>query len=159
MDTSGGFSPDQVVRVVDQSFRPEFVNRLDAILVFRPLTRALMRGILLKELRARARAARPARIASGRWNGSPRRWSSCSKGFSPAMGARPLKRAIDRYLLAPLAATLVEHRVPEGDQFLFVRATAGLQVEFVDPDAPPPRSRLSEVRGTASGSGPDPGRA
>ena len=59
------------------------------------------------------------------------------KGFSPAMGARPLKRAIDQHLLAPLAATLVEHRFPEGDQFLFVRSDGrALQVEFVDPDAP-----------------------
>ena len=44
------------------------------------------------------------------------------KGFSPEMGARPLKRAIDQYLLAPLAATIVEQRFPEGDQFLFVRS-------------------------------------
>jgi ATP-dependent Clp protease ATP-binding subunit ClpC len=58
------------------------------------------------------------------------------KGFSHAMGARPLKRAIDQHLLAPLAATLVEHRFPEGDQFLFVRSDGrALQVEFVDPDA------------------------
>jgi hypothetical protein len=37
------------------------------------------------------------------------------KVFSTAMGARPLKRAIDQHLLAPFAATLVEHRFPEGD--------------------------------------------
>jgi ATP-dependent Clp protease ATP-binding subunit ClpC len=65
------------------------------------------------------------------------------KGFSPAMGARPLKRAIDQHLLAPLAATLVEHRVPEGDQFLFVRSDGrSLQVEFVDPDTAQSAQRL-----------------
>jgi ATP-dependent Clp protease ATP-binding subunit ClpC len=59
------------------------------------------------------------------------------KGFSAAMGARPLKRAIDQHLLAPLAATMVEHRFPSGDQFLFVRSDGqAIQVEFVDPDAP-----------------------
>ena len=47
-----------------------------------------------------------------------------------------MKRAIDQYLLAPLAATIVEHRFPEGDQFLFVRSDGkAIQVEFVDPDA------------------------
>lgn len=52
------------------------------------------------------------------------------------MGARPLKRAIDQHLLAPLAATLVERRFPVGDQFLFVRSDGdSIQVEFVDPDA------------------------
>ena len=52
------------------------------------------------------------------------------------MGARPLKRAIDQYVVAPLAAMIVEKRFPEGDQFLFVRSDGeGIQVEFVDPDA------------------------
>jgi ATP-dependent Clp protease ATP-binding subunit ClpC len=139
VDTSGGLSPNQVLRVVNQSFRPEFVNRLDAILVFRPLTRALMRGILLNEL---AKVLERRGLRDREWAVE---WESSAldflleKGFSPAMGARPLKRAIDRYLLAPLAATLVEHRAPEGDQFLFVRSDGhGIQVEFVDPDAPSP---------------------
>jgi ATP-dependent Clp protease ATP-binding subunit ClpC len=57
------------------------------------------------------------------------------KGFSAEMGARPLKRAIDRYLIAPLAATIVERRFPEGDQFVFVRSDGrAIQAEFVDPD-------------------------
>jgi len=58
------------------------------------------------------------------------------KGFSPEMGARPLKRAIDQYVVAPLAGIIVEQRFPEGEQFLFVRSDgAGIQAEFVDPDA------------------------
>ena len=68
------------------------------------------------------------------------------KGFSPEMGARPLKRAIDQYVIAPLAATIVEKRFPEGDQFVFVRSDGrAIQAEFVDPDsdcrAPPARHR------------------
>lgn len=58
-------------------------------------------------------------------------------GFSPDLGARPLKRAIERHLLAPLARTIVKHEFPEGDQFLFVRAEGKrIRVEFVDPDLP-----------------------
>ena len=58
------------------------------------------------------------------------------KGFTPEMGARPLKRAIDQYVIAPLAATIVEQRFPEGDQFVFVRSDGrAIQAEFVDPDA------------------------
>jgi ATP-dependent Clp protease ATP-binding subunit ClpC len=61
------------------------------------------------------------------------------KGFSPALGARPLKRALERYLLAPIAAAIVEQSVPEGDQFLFATAADGerIEVHFVDPDAEP----------------------
>ena len=57
-------------------------------------------------------------------------------GFSPELGARPLKRAVERHLLAPLARTIVAGNVPEGEQFLFVTARNDeLEVTFVDPDA------------------------
>ncbi len=61
------------------------------------------------------------------------------KGFSPELGARPLKRALERHLLAPIAAAIVEQEVPEGDQFLFVTASGSerIDVTFVDPDAEP----------------------
>ncbi len=61
------------------------------------------------------------------------------RGFSAELGARPLKRAIEQHLLAPLAKTIVERRFPEGDQFLFITASAsaGIRVRFVDPDADP----------------------
>ena len=45
------------------------------------------------------------------------------KGFSPELGARPLKRALEQYLLAPIAAAIVEQSVPDGDQFLFITRT------------------------------------
>jgi ATP-dependent Clp protease ATP-binding subunit ClpC len=61
------------------------------------------------------------------------------KGFTVELGARPLKRAVERHFLAPLAATIVKHQFPEGDQFLFVRrGESALKVEFIDPDAPEP---------------------
>jgi C-terminal, D2-small domain, of ClpB protein len=55
------------------------------------------------------------------------------KGFSPELGARPLKRAIERYLLAP---EIVSRSFPEGEQFLFLTARDNrIEVTFVDPDA------------------------
>jgi ATP-dependent Clp protease ATP-binding subunit ClpC len=131
------FSQAQVLRAVSQSFRPEFVNRLDKVIVFRPLTRERMRGILQKELkRVLERRGLRNREWAVEWESSALEFL-LDKGFSAAMGARPLKRAIDQHLLAPLAATLVEHRFPSGDQFLFVRSDGqAIQVEFVDPDAP-----------------------
>jgi ATP-dependent Clp protease ATP-binding subunit ClpC len=76
------------------------------------------------------------------------------KGFTADLGARPLKRAIERYLLSPLALTIVNHQFPEGDQFLFVRAAGGgetLGVEFIDPDAP----ELSGGQGATGALAPD----
>src|SRR5262249_44559617 len=66
------------------------------------------------------------------------------KGFSPEMGARPLKRAIEQYVIAPLAATIVERRFPEGEQFVFFRSDGrGIQAEFVDPDSDTPDDPVS----------------
>jgi hypothetical protein len=60
-------------------------------------------------------------------------------GFSPEMGARPLKRAIDQYLLAPLAATLVETARRKVNNFCSCAGNGrATEVEFVDPDADPP---------------------
>jgi ATP-dependent Clp protease ATP-binding subunit ClpC len=140
-----GFSPskdafgdDQVLQAVGRAFRPEFVNRLDKVVVFRPLSRELMRAILTKELgHVLERRGLRNRDWAVEWEPSALDFL-LDRGFTPEMGARPLKRAIDQHLLAPLAATLVEHRFPEGDQFLFVRSNGhALEVEFVDPDAEP----------------------
>jgi ATP-dependent Clp protease ATP-binding subunit ClpC len=72
-----------------------------------------------------------------------------SKGFTPDLGARPLRRAIDHYVLAPLSLTIVERRAPEGEQFLFVRRAGDrLQVEFVDPDSDGLAATTAAVEGT-----------
>jgi ATP-dependent Clp protease ATP-binding subunit ClpC len=59
------------------------------------------------------------------------------RGFSPELGARPLRRAIEQHVLVPVAEAIVEQTVPHGDQFLFVSAPGGtaIEVTFVDPDA------------------------
>ena len=136
---AAALSPQLVTKAIHQSFRPEFVNRIDRIIVFRPLSREHMRSIVTKELsHVLQRRGLRHREWAVEWEASALEFL-LDKGFSPAMGARPLKRAIDQHLLAPLAATLVEHRFPEGDQFLFVRSDGrSLQVEFVDPDASAP---------------------
>ena len=104
--------------------------------MFRPLTRDLMREILKKELnRVLERRGLKDREWAVEWEASAQDFL-LEKGFSPEMGARPLKRAIDQYLIAPLAATIVERRFPEGDQFVFVRSDGrAIQAEFVDPDS------------------------
>ena len=146
------FSQEQVRRAVSQSFRPEFVNRLDKVIVFRPLTRDRMRSILRKELmRVLERRGLQNREWAVEWESSVLEFL-LEKGFTADMGARPLKRAIDQYLLAPLAATMVERRFPTGDQFLFVRSDGdAIQVEFVDPNA--------EVTAPALPTGGDPAAA
>jgi ATP-dependent Clp protease ATP-binding subunit ClpC len=136
LPASASFSSEQILRAVSQTFRPEFQNRLDKVIVFHPLDRDLMRSILKKELgRVLERRGFKDREWAVEWEASALEFL-LEKGFSPEMGARPLKRAIDQYVIAPLAATIVERRFPEGDQFVFVRSDGkAIQAEFVDPDS------------------------
>ena len=141
-----GFEPPEssftsagIERAVRAAFRPEFLNRLDRVVVFRPFERSAMRALLDKEL-AEALARRGLRGRPWAVEVDDSAYSFLiEKGFSRELGARPLKRALERYLLAPLAAAIVEQSVPDGDQFLFVTAFRGegIEVAFVDPDEEP----------------------
>jgi ATP-dependent Clp protease ATP-binding subunit ClpC len=130
------FRPEAVERELARSFRPELLNRIDRVVVFRPLERGQMRQLLDKELaEALERRGLRARPWAVELDESAIRFL-LDEGFSPELGARPLKRAIERHLLAPLARVIVEQSAPEGDQFLFVTAPHGrIEVAFVDPDA------------------------
>lgn len=131
------FTPSAVDKAIETVFRKEFINRLDRIVVFQPLSRSVMKDLLHKELRGvlQRRGLRN-RAWVIEWEDSAIEFL-LAKGFTPDLGARPLKRAIERYVLSPLALTIVKHQVPEGEQFLFVRSDSKkIVVEFIDPDAP-----------------------
>jgi ATP-dependent Clp protease ATP-binding subunit ClpC len=139
-----GFSPDtrsfsihQVQKAIGTTFRREFINRLDRVVVFHPLSRTVMRNILFKELNhVFQRRGLRNREWAVEWEESALNFL-LEKGFTRDLGARPLKRAIEQYLLAPLSMTIVNHQHPEGDQFLFVRSDNNcIEVEFIDPDTP-----------------------
>ncbi|MFH1844916.1 MAG: AAA family ATPase [bacterium] len=131
------FQPAAIERTMGQVFRPEFLNRIDRVIIFRPFTREIMRKILAKELDdAYQRRGLRNRSWAVLWDDAATEFL-IEKGFSTRYGARPLKRAIDQYLLAPLALTIVDFQVPEGEQFLFVHSDGEkLDVEFCDPDSP-----------------------
>lgn len=130
-----GFSLAMVERTIAKTFRREFVNRLDRVVVFRPLSRATMRDLLKKELSdVLQRRGLRNRDWAVEWDDSAIEFL-LDKGFTHDLGARPLKRAIERYLLSSLAMTIVNHQFPAGDQFLFVRSDGKqIEVEFVDPN-------------------------
>ena len=98
---------------VRAAFRPEFLNRLDEILLFRRLSRDDMKGIVEIQLRAAEEAAgRPQDHARDRRRG--RAPGLPHAGYDPVYGARPLKRVIQRELQNPLAQQILEGRIPDG---------------------------------------------
>ena len=148
---AGGYSRSMVEKALNETFRREFLNRIDRVVLFNPLDRSLMRDILHKELdRAMTRRGLRNRDWVVEWEPSAIEFL-LDRGFTPDLGARPLRRAIEHHLLAPLARRIVEHQAPAGGQFLFARAAGQhLEVEFVDPDAGvlEPSSALPVVGGT-----------
>jgi ATP-dependent Clp protease ATP-binding subunit ClpC len=132
-----GFASGSVETAVTRAFRREFLNRIDRVVVFRPLSRPVMREILAAELDAvLARRGLRSRQWAVEFDDSALEFL-LSQGFTPDLGARPLKRAVERHFLTPLALAIAGHEFPGGDQFLFVRAGGdGLTVTFEDPDAP-----------------------
>ena len=103
---------EQVMDVVRRSFRPEFLNRLDEILLFRRLGRAQMSGIVdiqLKHLR-RLLEARDIKI---QLDDKAKSWLA-DRGYDPAYGARPLKRVIQANLQNKLAEKILTGDIHDG---------------------------------------------
>ena len=110
----------QVMRVVRERFRPEFLNRLDEIVLFRRLQRGDMASIVDIQL-ARLLALLADRHIALDLDEGAREWLA-DAGYDPVYGARPLKRVIQRSLQNPLAGLLLEGAVHDGDS---VHVTAG----------------------------------
>ncbi len=123
-----------------ERFRPEFLNRIDEIVLFEPLSREQLGEIVEMQLaRLNERLAERA-IALELTDGA--RELIAEAGWDPAFGARPLKRAIQRLLENPLALRLLEGEFLEGD---VVRAYAELgDVRFARGDADGAGRRESE---------------
>ena len=103
----------QVMAVVRQHFRPEFLNRLDEIVLFRRLQRSDMATIVDIQL-AHLRHLLADRKVALELDDGAREWLA-TEGYDPIYGARPLKRVIQRSLQNPLAGRLLEGAVKEGD--------------------------------------------
>jgi ATP-dependent Clp protease ATP-binding subunit ClpB len=103
-----------VMGEVRARFRPEFLNRIDEIILFRRLGRAQMGAIVDIQLK-RLEKLLAERNMSLKLD--PRAHAELAKrGYDPAYGARPLKRVIQREIQDPLARAILEGRVKDGDQ-------------------------------------------
>jgi ATP-dependent Clp protease ATP-binding subunit ClpB len=103
----------KVMNVVRQAFRPEFLNRLDEIVLFHRLSRANMTGIVAIQLQ-RLQALLADRKLELQLDDRTKAWLG-EAGYDPIYGARPLKRVIQRELQNPLASLLLEGRFKAGD--------------------------------------------
>ena len=112
-------------------FRPEFLNRVDDIIVFRPLSKedlAQIVDIQLQKLQDQLRA-RHLRLEV-----TPEaREALATQGYDPVYGARPLKRVIQRELQNPIALEVLEGTFREGDTIRVERAGEHLRLVRSEP--------------------------
>ncbi|HMM15546.1 MAG TPA: ATP-dependent chaperone ClpB [Parvibaculum sp.] len=118
---------EQVMDVVRSRFRPEFLNRLDEILLFHRLTREQMDAIVDIQVERLRALLRDRKIAI-HLDDSARTWLA-DQGYDPIYGARPLKRVIQRNVQDPLAELLLEGRIKDGET---VTVSAGVQGIIID---------------------------
>jgi ATP-dependent Clp protease ATP-binding subunit ClpC len=128
-----GFSPHgddapapDFMPYLKQHFRPEFLNRLDEIVTFRPLTRAVLAQILelqLSELRQRLAAQKLTLTLDDSALDLLLR-----VGYDPVNGARPLRRALERMLARPLSNWILQDAFPPGSSI--VASAAGDALTF-----------------------------
>ena len=118
-------------RVMDSlrtQFRPEFLNRVDEVVIFHRLREEDLRAIVDIQLQ------RLARVLAGRGLtvelSDEAKEFLASRGWDPVYGARPLKRAIQTWLQNPLAVALLEGRLAEGDHVVVDVAEDGEELTF-----------------------------
>ncbi|HTO40362.1 MAG TPA: AAA family ATPase, partial [Rhizomicrobium sp.] len=120
----------QVMEAVRSHFRPEFLNRLDEIILFHRLTRANMDKIVDIQM-AHLRQLLADRKIDIELDAKAREWLA-SAGYDPVYGARPLKRVIQRSLQNPLAQLLLEGKIADGAHIKIGTGKSGLTIDGHD---------------------------
>ncbi len=117
---------EPVMAVVRAAFRPEFLNRLDEIILFHRLSRAHM-GKIVAIQAARLEQLLAERKIAIVLDDKARAWLA-DQGYDPVYGARPLKRVIQRSLQNPLAGMILDGSVKDGDMVKVTASALGLVI-------------------------------
>ncbi|MFQ5459767.1 MAG: AAA family ATPase, partial [Anaerolineae bacterium] len=120
---------DKVLEALREHFRPEFLNRVDEVVMFSALTRQDLMAIVDIQLRRLETLAMARGIGLDVTRAARERLTE--EGFDPVYGARPLKRVIQRRLQNELAMALLEGRFQDGDTARFDLQAGALTLERV----------------------------
>ena len=104
---------NQMLEVLRQHFRPEFLNRIDDIVIFDRIRPEAMQAIVDVQLKRVARQVKDSRDITLEFDDSIRDMLA-RDGYDPAFGARPLKRLVQKRVLDPLALELIDGRIHDG---------------------------------------------
>ena len=117
---------EQVMNVVRAHFRPEFLNRVDEIILFHRLKRDQMTRIVDIQMKRLAKLLADRKLEVD-LDDKAKEWLG-TKGYDPAYGARPLKRVIQKYVQDPLAELILQGKIREGDKIKITADSNGLVI-------------------------------
>jgi len=118
---------DQVMHTVREEFRPEFLNRLDEMLIFNRLQKADMVKIVEIQLKQLAKRLEDKKLTLT-WDEKAAAMLA-DLGYDPVYGARPLKRVIQRLVQDPLALKILEGTVKAGEQLILTQKNDALEIK------------------------------
>jgi ATP-dependent Clp protease ATP-binding subunit ClpB len=118
----------KVLELLRQGFKPEFLNRVDDVIIFRPLGQEEIRKIVDLQIARVAKLVAEKKLSLEVLPAA--KTFIAAEGYDPVYGARPLKRAIQRLLQNPLALAVLEGEYGEGDQVRVDRAKDGTSLTF-----------------------------
>jgi ATP-dependent Clp protease ATP-binding subunit ClpB len=123
---------DEVMGVVRGHFRPEFLNRVDEIILFHRLQRSEMGAIVDIQMKRLQHLLEDRKITL-ELTPEAREWLA-EKGYDPAYGARPLKRVIQKHVQDPLAELILSGEIRDGETVPVHAGPMGLMIGASDPD-------------------------
>ena len=104
---------EKIMEDLKTFFRPEFLNRVDEIIIFNPLTRELLKQIVEIQVNRMKRFIKEKNVDLKLTDTAKEYFADI--GFDPVYGARPLKRSLQREILNPLAMKILDRTFKEGD--------------------------------------------
>jgi len=120
----------RIEKALKEVFRPEFINRVDEIIIFDRLTLEQMEEIVELQMKEIARQLKEQGLEV-ELTPAARKWLA-NEGYDPQFGARPLRRALQRHVESPLSIQLLRGTFHSGDRVLVDVGEGGLQFTVVD---------------------------
>ena len=140
-DESHGTMKDKIMEETKRVFKPEFLNRLDDIIVFQSLTKEMLTRIVDLEVSKVTTRIRDKDIVVSLDEAAHE--LLIEKGYDPSYGARPMRRAVERYLEDPIAEEFLRGTIKSGDSVSVTRD--GEKLSFKVTGGVPPEKALGEA--------------
>jgi len=133
---------EKIIEESKKAFKPEFLNRLDELVVFHMLEKADLSRIIDLEISKLAKRLKDKSIAIQLSETS--RDLLIEKGYDPSYGARPMRRAVEKYLEDPLAEALLRGDIKQGDTVEVIRRDNSDELLFQATNPPAPALSIKE---------------